>query len=155
MGQRKKVNLETIARELNISIASVSYALNEKKGVSEELRERVKQKAEELGFRPLHPPEDEKKLNQIGVMIAERYVKELPSPHMDIYRHLILSTAKVDCLTALAVISEDMEELRSDSYFFTDMDIDGIVIIGKMNMDFIRRVKERAKVPVTGLDIYQ
>ena len=47
MKHKKEIRMEDIARELNISIVSVSNALKNKKGVGEELRQTVKEKAAE------------------------------------------------------------------------------------------------------------
>lgn len=46
-----KVNAKTIAKELNISAAAVSMALNNKPGVSEETRAKVFEAANKLGFK--------------------------------------------------------------------------------------------------------
>ncbi len=45
-----KVNIRDIAREVGTSIATVSRALNNKKGVSDDMRRRVLSKAKELGY---------------------------------------------------------------------------------------------------------
>ncbi|GAA2794463.1 LacI family DNA-binding transcriptional regulator [Kribbella solani] len=47
-----RVTISDLARRLEISKASVSYALNGRAGVSEETRQRVLDLAEELGFHP-------------------------------------------------------------------------------------------------------
>jgi DNA-binding LacI/PurR family transcriptional regulator len=47
-----RVTISDLARRLDISKASVSYALNGRAGVSEETRRRVLNLAEELGFHP-------------------------------------------------------------------------------------------------------
>ena len=47
-----RVTISDLARRLDISKASVSYALNGRAGVSEETRQRVLALAEELGFHP-------------------------------------------------------------------------------------------------------
>jgi DNA-binding LacI/PurR family transcriptional regulator len=52
-GQRsQRVTISDLARRLDISKASVSYALNGRSGVSEETRQRVLSLAAELGFHP-------------------------------------------------------------------------------------------------------
>ena len=43
MGRRKKVRLEQIAEAAGSSVVTVSNALNDRKGVSEELRSRIKE----------------------------------------------------------------------------------------------------------------
>ncbi|TDD49290.1 LacI family transcriptional regulator [Kribbella antibiotica] len=47
-----RVTISDLARQLQISKASVSYALNGRAGVSDETRQRVLDLAEELGFHP-------------------------------------------------------------------------------------------------------
>src|SRR5437773_10982739 len=44
--------IKIIARELHTSTASVSRALNDRPGVSDELRERILEKARELNYAP-------------------------------------------------------------------------------------------------------
>jgi DNA-binding LacI/PurR family transcriptional regulator len=51
-GRSQRVTISDLARRLDISKASVSYALNGRSGVSEETRQRVLSLAEELGFHP-------------------------------------------------------------------------------------------------------
>lgn len=57
MTRRKKVTIQDIAQELNISFATVSNALGYKKGVSEEVRAMVFAKAKELGYKIKEPHE--------------------------------------------------------------------------------------------------
>ena len=47
----KIVKLEDVARELNVSIVTVSNALAGRSGVSEELRSRIVEKAGQMGYR--------------------------------------------------------------------------------------------------------
>lgn len=155
MGQKKETKLEDIARELGISVVSVSNALNDKKGVGEELRRKVKEKAEELGYKlPQASPKKEMKAYSIGVMIAERYVKEFPSFYMDVYRQLAHAAAKKGSLTLLEIVDIGKEELQYRSNFFSNMKIDGIVFVGEMNRRFIREVRSSKKIPVVGVDFY-
>ena len=44
--------IEIIAKELNISIASVSRALNDRPGVGEGLRARILEKAHDMNYAP-------------------------------------------------------------------------------------------------------
>lgn len=50
MKKRKKVTLQDIADALNVSFATVSNALNQRAGVSSEVRELIFEKAQELGY---------------------------------------------------------------------------------------------------------
>ena len=48
----KKVTIKDIARKADVSVATVSYVLNDNRYVSPELRSRVEEAIEELGYRP-------------------------------------------------------------------------------------------------------
>src|SRR5690625_6373967 len=48
---KKNITLKDIAEKLNVSSVTVSKALNDKEGVSEELREKIKEVAESMGYR--------------------------------------------------------------------------------------------------------
>lgn len=51
----KKIRLMELAAELGCSVAAVSYALNDRPGVSEKLRERVRELVRERNYEPLRP----------------------------------------------------------------------------------------------------
>ena len=51
----KKIRLTELAAELGCSVAAVSYALNDRPGVSEELRERVRELVRRRNYEPLRP----------------------------------------------------------------------------------------------------
>lgn len=68
---RKISTIKDIAEKLNISTAAVSKALNDKEDVSEELKNRVKKTAEELGYSPNAFAQKlaKKRSNSIGVFV--------------------------------------------------------------------------------------
>ena len=47
----KAVKLADIAEIMNVSVVTVSKALSGQKGVSEEMREKIKKLADEMGYR--------------------------------------------------------------------------------------------------------
>ena len=51
----KKMTLSRIAAELGVSVAAVSYALNDRPGVSAELRSRVRQLAKRWNYQSPSP----------------------------------------------------------------------------------------------------
>ena len=50
----KKVTIRDIANYLDVSVTTVSFALNNKGDISEETRNRIKEVAGEMGYRPDH-----------------------------------------------------------------------------------------------------
>ena len=86
----KAVKLADIAAVVGVSTVTVSKALSDQKGVSEELREKIKQLAEEMGYQP---PSTNKKLAaakqyNIGVLIQEIYLDKYASFYWLLYQEL-------------------------------------------------------------------
>lgn len=152
MKERKEVKLSDIASALDVN---VSNALNNRKGVSEELRRKVKEKADELGYKlPDAKPKKENKFYSIGVMMAERYVVEFPSFYMDVYKQIAQVITKRGGYPLLDVVDKERESLKRTTKFFLNMEVDGILFVGRMDTGFIQEVRKQKKVPVVGIDFY-
>lgn len=155
MGRRKKVRLEQIAEAVGASIVTVSNALNDRKGVSEELRSRIKEKAQEMGYEASETSVQSKnKSYTFGVIVAERYVKEYPSFYMEIYKCIAQEATKRGNMTILEVADEKKEKLEQEFHTFQDIDIAGIIIIGEMNREYVNAVKEFHDLPIVCVDFY-
>ena len=51
MEQKKKIRLADIAKEIGVSSVTISKALTDKEGVSDDLRKQIKQLAESMGYK--------------------------------------------------------------------------------------------------------
>lgn len=151
----KKVTLQMIADRAGVSIMTVSNVLSGKKGASEEVRNMVLAIAQEIGYRNNPVKKKEKgHLCRIGVMIAERYVKEYPSLYMNIYKQITQKVAQQDGLTILEVVNEAREKLEEKSSVFERVAVQGILIIGEMNPEFVDMVDNEGEIPVVCVDFY-
>ncbi len=54
MMNKKRMTIADVARAADVSIMTVSRAINDKPGVGPELRQRIVALAEEMGYRPNH-----------------------------------------------------------------------------------------------------
>lgn len=155
MGQKKSVKLGDIADQLGVSIVTVSNALNGRKGVSDELRKKVREKADELGYQlSIRTAPKEKTSYIIGVAVAERYVKEFPSFYMDIYQQVAKEAVKKGHLTVLDVISPQRERVDDAFDSFTEQNIAGLILIGELHDNYIRAVRRTYDIPVVCVDYY-
>ncbi|MFP3155379.1 LacI family DNA-binding transcriptional regulator [Lachnospiraceae bacterium ZAX-1] len=155
MGQKKEVKLEDIANQLGVSIVSVSNALKGKKGVSENLRLKVQNVARQMEYTlPGSFLHREQKSYQIGVIVAERYVKEYPSFYMEIYKQIAKAATKISSLTVLEVVDIEKEKLSCEFQIFREAPVQGILIIGEMNALFIKKVMEMSLIPIVCVDFY-
>lgn len=67
------VTIKEIAKKANVSIATVSYALNNKSGIGDKKRKQIKELAEQMGYIPnsIAKSLQSKSTNVIGVIIPE------------------------------------------------------------------------------------
>ncbi len=154
MGIRKEVRLEEIAEKLDVSVVTVSNALKGRKGVSEKLRAKIEKTAEELGYEVVGRRNYEERVKRIGIVVAERYVVEFQSFYMEIYRNIVKAADSRQCLTTLEVVDEKKEKLQDKRNSFLEFDIDGIVIIGKLDGNYIDWLSKNCKVPFVCADFY-
>ena len=150
---KKKVKLKDIAEELHTSVVTVSNALNGKKGVSQQMRQRVLEVAERLGYDPGKPEPDDSDIIEIGVLIAERYVQEESSFYMDVYRMVAQAAMKKGCVTVLEIVGREKERLALPFVPFSGVDVRGMIVIGEMESRFIHYVND-GRMPVVCLDFY-
>ena len=149
----KRVTLQMIADQAGVSVVTVSNVLSGRKGAGEEVRSRVNAIARELGYQK-EKIKEETQTYRIGVMIAERYVQEYPSYYMNLYRQVAQEASAKGCLTILDVVSEERERLAEAFRAFDNEEADGILVIGEMSPDFLKRLLDPGRVPVVCLDFY-
>lgn len=155
-GKEKTVTQSDIARELNISVVSVSNALSGKKGVSDELRQLVLDTAEEMGYQgDIRLAKMREVSVGIGVVISERYLYDTPSFYMNVYQEIVMAAANQNSVTFLEVLSVEDEENLQMPDLVKNGQVDGILVVGEMKRSYTRMVKEKSKVPVIFVDYYE
>lgn len=156
-GERKHraVTQTDIARELNISVVSVSNALNGQKGVSAELRQKILDVAEELGYEgPLGQTLKKEPPLRIGVLISRRYLRYTPSFYMKVYQEIVIAAREKKSMTFLEVLDlEDEESLRPPKLFLDDL-VSGILVLGELSHAYTETIRNGSRVPVIFVDYY-
>lgn len=94
---KKTVTMSDIAAELGCSTVTVSKALGDKDGVSEELRQRIKQKANEMGYRVSYTSKNtgEPLTYNIGVLVAKRFISDASAFYWVVYRYIVDPTERL------------------------------------------------------------
>ena len=159
MARAKNENAVTqsdIARELNISVVSVSNALSGRKGVSDELRQRIIDAADELGYRPGKLQEgSKKKVLHIGVLISKRYLAGTSSFYMNIYQKIAMLANQRKIFTFLEILDTEEETTGKKPDLFENSQIDGIMVIGELSRGYTKMLKETGSVPMVFVDYYR
>ncbi len=152
----KAVRLADIARIMNVSTVTVSKALSGQKGVSEELRERIRKQAAEMGYQPpaaarlaragrgLH----------IGVVISERYFDRFESFYWQMYQEITALAASQECFAMLEMLGIEAERKLELPRMVRENQVDGIIIVGLLRDEYLRLAEQRFRVPLIYLDFY-
>lgn len=150
----KKVTLEEIGRRLGVSAVTVSKALKDQKGVSEELKLRIQQTAAELGYQKSRRAHNQKVSRTIGVIVAERFLENHQSFYWELYQKLAERVLEKGCVSVLEIVSGQMEASGTIPRLLEEKRVDGAVIMGNLKrryMECIYRISG-GEIPMICLD---
>lgn len=155
----KAVKLEDIAKRVGVSNVTVSKALSDKSGVSEELRKRIKEIADEMGYIPIsaqkaQKAKERKGTGNIGIIVPERFIGHNTSFYWAIYQNLVTILQTKDYYALLEIIDGEAEETCCLPKVLQDEKVDGIIVIGQVNNDYSEFIWKNKQVPVMFLDFY-
>ncbi len=162
MDMEKIATLADIAQKMGVSIVTVSNALSEKKGVSDELRSKIIKTAQELGYKKrtkrtslTERNENSSSGERIGVLINERFLGKYTSFYWEMYQRVVFEASRKGCFILLEVISMEKEEKLVMPGIVEEKQIDGLIIMGPVAKSYMEIVVESAKIPVVSLDSYE
>ena len=148
----KEIKLSDIAERLNVSTVTVSKALSGQRGVSEQLREKITKLAEEMGYKKVQKAKNEKQNYTIGVIVAERYLKENQSFYWTIYQEISQRAITRKCFTMLEVISYEDEKSIECPKIITEEKVEGLIIMGAFKNEYAYMLMDTVTVPRINLD---
>ena len=140
----RKVRLADIAEAVGVSTVTVHNALSGQKGVSDELRERIRKTAQELGYEKSKKEkgESQEEFQKIGVLISERYLGNHLSYYWKIYQELALAAAEKQCYTTVEALRLDIKtQVPELPQMVLQNKIEGLIIIGEIDKHYIKRLK--------------
>lgn len=148
---KKKVTVKDVAREAGVSVATVSYIMNDRtdQKISEETRKKVLQIANLLNYRPSHAAISlaTGKTNVIGV--AYYIDPNTPSRNIEINTFINLLTERLNRMKydiLFLPISEDEETIRTNRNIYAVIAID-------LTHDQFKNLSTRYFVPVINVDM--
>lgn len=151
----KEVRMADIAKRLGVSTVTVSKALSGQKGVSEEMRAKIKELAQELGYKSVASAKREaKKSYNIGVLVEEIYIERYASFYWEFYQKINTSASKENCFVLLEVLPVEDEKNLVEPKILQENKIDGLMILGRVPTEYLAMLKKKSKVPVVYMDFY-
>lgn len=151
-----KVRLADIAEKIGVSVVTVHNALSSQKGVSEELRQRIKKEAEAMGYRSYKTSYESKaNYKKIGVIIAENYLAQYATFYWKMYQELTIAASEKGCFTIIEVLKKEEEKKTLEMpKIVTEQNIEGLIVIGEIDKHYIEKIKETLNAPMVFLDFY-
>ena len=149
---KKTVRLSDIAERLQVSTVTVSNALAGQKGVSEELRTRIKQVAAEMGYQVRGTAVSSKKILNVGVIIGEKYLGPYPSYYWKVYQELSLIAGLHNCVILFEVLRHEREAALELPLFAMEQQIQGLIVIGEIGRPYLEFLHEQPDFPMVLVD---
>lgn len=152
---KKSVTMSDIASELGCSTVTVSKALGDKDGVSSELRQRIKQKANEMGYRVSGVSKSSKDVMtyNIGVLVSKRFISDASAYYWVVYRYIVELLQKQSYYGILEVVPEKDERAGITPNSLTDRKVDGIIVLGQFSDRYVEKILS-VQIPAVFLDFY-
>lgn len=155
--ENESVRMSDIAKELGISTAAVSKAFAGKKGVSDQLREKILKTAEEMGYRSLSRSSQEigETGATIGVIIPETQLdKGGTFFYWKMYQEVVTWAKRNSCFILLEFISDEDMKNRVLPQFIVSNKIDGLILISTPAFHYASFLRNVWKKPMVFLDFY-
>lgn len=152
----KDVTLADIAAKIGVSTVAVSKALTGKPGVSDELRIRIKQAAERMGYiSSASGKSSVTETGNIGVIIPENYYGYAISFYGQLYEKVVKELYENQYYGILELLSKEDEMDGTIPKVLRDWKVDGLIFMGQIDEDYIRKIVSRSELPVFFLDTYR
>lgn len=151
----KTVTMSDIAEELGVSTVTVSKALSNQKGVSDSMRAKIKELAEQMGYKKYKTPRGENGQGyNIGVLVAEVYVEKYNTFYWELYQKINAKAVKDNCFVLLEILNIEDEKALVPPKLLTEEKIDGLLILGMIQTGYLKMLKEEFSIPLVLLDFY-
>lgn len=152
---KKNVTMSDIAKELGVSTVTVSKALGDKDGVGSELREKIKKKAEEMGYQFSGSSKTPKEnLNySISVIVAKHFISDASAFYWVVYRYIVELLQKQNYYGILDVVSDDDEATCEMPKSVSEHKVDGVIVLGQFSNSYVNALMSLG-VAAVFLDFY-
>ncbi|WP_058303148.1 substrate-binding domain-containing protein [Gorillibacterium timonense] len=149
------VTMRDVAEKLGISSVTVSKALNDKEGVSEELKEKIKQVAAEMGYQMNMVAKSMREgyTYNIGVVVSERFTSKSHSFYLKFYEQISQVLEEFKYSAILHILTVGDEASLTLPRIYQERKVDGLIVLGQVGKEYIQ-VLAGSSAPLAFLDFY-
>lgn len=147
---KKQITLIDIANVCGTSKVTVSKALAGKGGVSDELRKRIFEVAQDMGYVPV---KSSAATETVGVLIPDRFINPNGSFYWALYNSLVqkLKAENISCIQENLTAEE--EKNLTMPKFLTGKKINALISLGQLSTEYLEKLSSEAEHIVL-LDYY-
>ena len=153
------VKMLDIAKKLGVSVVTVSNALAGRDGVSEQMRARICETADQMGYKPSNTKNERKKLlmpkigKNVGILTAERFIGARGTFYWELTANISNRLSQLNVCTIYECIKTENENMGVLPNMITDKKIDGLIVIGQVRRSFIDKLN-KVNMPIIFVDFY-
>lgn len=151
MGRKKDVTMQDIADYLFISKVTVSKALNGKDGVGQELRDKIIEVGNKLGYRM--PDNIKGRAVLMAIFMKEKFAQGEEGFYLRLYQRLSVELTRRGHFAQLFPVSYKDRLEGNVSVMLEHYDISGLILLGDMGKPLLRGAKETG-LPCILVDTY-
>lgn len=153
----KTVRMADIAQKVGVSTVTVSKALADKDGVSDEIRAKIKETAQQMGYRQNVGPRHVRQsgTGNIGILVSACFVDDnSKSFYWQMYEKVVNRLFTNDYYGILELLSDEMEQNLALPRVLQENKIDGLIVLGKLSGEYCRMLQGKTQIPTVFLDTY-
>lgn len=149
----KRITMADIAREMNVSKATVSRALNGKEDISEELKKEIIAKCHEMGYAINYNAKalSSNRKQIIGIVVNELMSSKGEFFYKEIYTNIVVELEKKGYTSILKIVSDLEQEEFIIPDFLKNQMVDGIIVIGELSKQYVNSL-DNYKKPLVLVD---
>lgn len=150
----KTVKMADIAKEVGVSVVTVSKALTGQKGVSETMRSRIIKLADEMGYvQPSAASKSENNGRNIGIIVHDKHFTKYNSFYMQMYQLLSSELGSQGDFAMLEIITHDMEKDLIAPKVIKEKKVQALILQGEFSSEYCDYIKGiMGDLPVLYLD---
>lgn len=151
---KKNVTLKDIAERIGVSAVTVSKALTNKEGVSDDVRKKIKETADDMGYKYGNTLAAGGQSGIVGVIGSSRFMNEVKDTfYLKMYRYLVQVLLRFSYYSILEIVSPESENEQVLPNLLEDKKVDGLIVLGQFRTEYISMLMENCSNMVL-LDFY-
>lgn len=151
----KNIKMKDIAEAIGVSTVTVSKALANKDGVSQEMRQKIKAKAEEMGYvyNPIPRLLLNGRVNNIGILVSKKFLVRGYDVYFQIYETIVEKLSEYGYYGLLEVLTKQAEFDGEQPRVLKESKVDGIILLGQISPTYLQMISS-CTIPFVLLDFY-